>query len=100
MLNQIFYIQLQLKKMNVSLILVVGLESQLIFGDTKNLLKNYLNLSKNVFGVEPNTLSQQILKKMKIKVYSDISDINPMIKFDFIRMNWSLEHVHYPSRYF
>ena len=70
------------------------------FWGHKESLKNYLNLSKNVFGVEPNTLSQQILKKMKIKVYSDISDINPMIKFDFIRMNWSLEHVHYPSRYF
>ncbi len=70
------------------------------FWGYKHSLKNYLNISKNIFGVEPNIKSQETLKKMNVKVFNDILQIKEEIKFDFIRMNWSLEHVHNPSRYF
>tara|TARA_B100000900_G_scaffold413969_1_gene439277 strand:+ start:106 stop:1068 length:963 start_codon:yes stop_codon:yes gene_type:complete len=70
------------------------------FWGHKESLKNYLNLSKNIYGVEPNISSQKILEKMNISVFSDISEIKDTLKFDFIRMNWSLEHVHEPSKYF
>jgi len=66
--------------------------------------KSSLNkLSKkfiNTFGVEPSISARKILQKNKISSYGDIEEINHKHKFHVIRLNWSLEHVHSPSRYF
>jgi len=77
-----------------------GSGSSTHFWGYKESLKKYSNISKNLFGVEPDESSQLKLKDLNINVYADISDINESLKFDIIRMNWSLEHVHDPSKYF
>ena len=53
-----------------------------------------------VFGCEPDTFSRDQLNKSGIFCWSKIEEIEKDKKFDLIRMNWSLEHVHSPSEYF
>ena len=53
-----------------------------------------------VFGVEPDKKSRDYLQLRGIQCWENIDKINPIQKFDLIRMNWSLEHVHSPSEYF
>lgn len=52
------------------------------------------------FGCEPNNESRKFLNNNGIICWSKIEDIEDDKKFDLIRMNWSLEHVHTPSKYF
>jgi len=55
----------------------------------------------DVYGIEPSEISRKLLKEKGIKnVYPDLlnSDFDNDY-FNVIRMNWSLEHVHYPSLY-
>lgn len=54
----------------------------------------------HVFGVEPNLDSQLYLDSAGIKCWANINMIEKKYKFDLIRMNWSLEHVHSPKDYF
>ena len=53
-----------------------------------------------VFGCEPDEASRKFLNDNDIYCWSAIEDIEKDRKFDLIRMNWSLEHVHCPSKYF
>lgn len=52
-----------------------------------------------VRGVEVNDAARSMLGR-GIPSYKYLSDIPADTKFDIIRMNWSLEHVHSPSHYF
>ena len=53
-----------------------------------------------VFGCEPDASSREFLNSNGIKCWSGIEEVENGKKFDLIRMNWSLEHVHAPSKYF
>jgi SAM-dependent methyltransferase len=53
-----------------------------------------------VYGCEPNKSSRHFLNENGIFCWSNIEEIEKDRKFDLIRMNWSLEHVHAPSKYF
>ena len=53
-----------------------------------------------VYGVEPSIDARKILSNYKIHSFSDINDLDSKDFFDIIRLNWSLEHVHYPGKYF
>ena len=53
-----------------------------------------------VYGVEPSRDARKILSNYKIHSCSDINDLKSKDFFDIIRLNWSLEHVHSPSKYF
>ena len=54
----------------------------------------------NVFGVEPDKKSRDYLNSKGIQCWENIGKIQQNKKFELIRMNWSLEHVHSPSEYF
>lgn len=54
----------------------------------------------DVYGCEIDENSRNYLNNNGIKCWSHISEIDSDKKFDIIRMNWSLEHAHYPSEYF
>ncbi len=54
----------------------------------------------NVLGVEISDDARNILSSNNIKSYKNIDEISTLNKFDIIRLNWSLEHVHSPSKYF
>ena len=54
----------------------------------------------DVYGCEIDQNSRDYLNNNGIKCWSHISEIDSDKKFDIIRMNWSLEHAHYPSEYF
>ncbi|MGA1823462.1 MAG: class I SAM-dependent methyltransferase [bacterium] len=55
---------------------------------------------KNVSGIEINDQARDILDKIGITSFASIDDVDDNYKFDIIRMNWSLEHVHSPRRFF
>lgn len=57
------------------------------------------NQFANVAGVEVSPVARAVLTKAGIKCWADIEFIPDNQKFDLIRMNWSLEHVHSPSAY-
>ena len=63
-------------------------------------IKKYLTVTKNIYGIEPDIESQKILKSLGVTVFKNILDVPDNLKFDTIRLNWSLEHVHKPSLYF
>lgn len=62
-------------------------------------LKSYAKKIQ-VFGVEPAKTPREALQKEGFTIYSSINDVEASLKFDLIRMNWSLEHVHSPKKYF
>ncbi len=66
----------------------------------KGSVKYYSKISKNIFAVEPDKNAQVKLNKNNLKVFNTIDDIPEDVIFDYIRMNWSLEHVHDPNKYF
>tara|TARA_Y100001978_G_scaffold199418_1_gene213688 strand:- start:792 stop:1796 length:1005 start_codon:yes stop_codon:yes gene_type:complete len=53
-----------------------------------------------VFGVEPSYEARKILLSNNIFTFQDINELDNHYEFDIIRLNWSLEHVHSPSKYF
>ncbi len=63
-------------------------------------LKYYSKFSKNLYAVEPNKKSHKSLNKNHIHSFYAIEKIDKSLTFDVIRMNWSLEHVHNPQKYF
>jgi len=56
--------------------------------------------SFDVYGVEPNIESRNFLNSKGITCWEHINEIEKEHKFNLIRMNWSLEHVHSPREYF
>jgi len=60
---------------------------------------SYRSIAKTA-GIEINLKARQALISRGIKVYDDITMVPFSNKFGVIRMNWSLEHMHSPSRYF
>ncbi len=69
------------------------------FWGRKGALINYQK-TLNVYGVEISDESRQILSSKGIQSFKTIHDVPSDQKFDLIRMNWSLEHVHSPSLFF
>jgi SAM-dependent methyltransferase len=63
-------------------------------------LKNYNKKTNNVYAIEPGLKSLELIKRQKIHGYKCIDELPKDLKFDFIRMNWSLEHAHNPKAYF
>lgn len=70
------------------------------FWGSKSSLVELLKQNIDVSGVEPSLKARNILSSYGIKVFSEIEDINKKEKFEIIRLNWSLEHVHSPKKYF
>jgi SAM-dependent methyltransferase len=54
----------------------------------------------SVAGVENSELARKVLVEFGIESWRDIDDVPPDARFGIVRMNWSLEHVHSPNRYF
>ena len=61
---------------------------------------SFLSKIVKVCGVEPSNDARKILSNYEIDSFQDINDLNSKDFFDIIRLNWSLEHVHSPSKYF
>ena len=53
-----------------------------------------------VCGVEVDDAARAALEAKGIAAFRGIEDIAAGDRFDVIRMNWSLEHVHSPTAYF
>ena len=53
-----------------------------------------------VYGVETNERARMKISSYNIQIWEHIDQIEKNKKFGIIRMNWSLEHVHRPSKYF
>ena len=53
-----------------------------------------------VYGIETNDKARMKISSYNIKTWENIDQIEKSNKFGIIRMNWSLEHVHAPSKYF
>ena len=66
----------------------------------KGSLIYYKKTTKNIFAVEPSPECQKSLSDIGINSFLKLEDIKQNIFFDVIRMNWSLEHVHDPQKYF
>lgn len=62
-------------------------------------LKNYQKLT-DVYGVEVAAAAREVLATHGITAYASLKEVPSTKKFSVIRMNWSLEHVHAPSKYF
>ena len=69
------------------------------FWGSSSSLKN-LSSKIDVVGVEPSDKSREILSGFDINSFASINEIKKGEKFNIIRLNWSLEHVHKPSLYF
>ena len=67
---------------------------------SKGSLTFYSNYSNDLYGVEISKSARAQGNQLGIKIYPDIEDVPVDKKFDIIRMNWSLEHVHSPKKYF
>lgn len=66
----------------------------------KESIKEYSKANKTLYAVEPNKQAHKILRKYVLKSYHSLEEIEKNIFFDKIRLNWSLEHVHNPQKYF
>jgi SAM-dependent methyltransferase len=53
-----------------------------------------------VCGIEVDDDARRALEANGVAAFRSIDDIPAADRFDVIRMNWSLEHVHSPTRYF
>ncbi len=69
------------------------------FWGTKSCLKE-LSRKNQVFGVEISKFAREILGAFCNNTFTSIDEIPGNLKFDIIRLNWSLEHTHTPSLYF
>jgi SAM-dependent methyltransferase len=66
---------------------------------TKGSLVSYSRITK-VYGVDISETARTELSKCNIESWSDIDEVPKNLIFRVIRLNWSLEHVYNPSRYF
>jgi 2-polyprenyl-3-methyl-5-hydroxy-6-metoxy-1,4-benzoquinol methylase len=55
---------------------------------------------KDVYGIEIDDYARDVLGKSGITSFRSIDDVDDNYVFDVIRMNWSLEHVHSPDKFF
>jgi SAM-dependent methyltransferase len=62
-------------------------------------LRHYRRYAE-VCGMEIDDQARDALQAAGIRAYRDIEEIPAAERFDIIRMNWSLEHVHSPTAYF
>jgi len=62
-------------------------------------LQHYSRVA-SVYGVEVDDDARRILCRSGIQAFRSIEDIPAAERFDVIRMNWSLEHVHSPASCF
>ena len=62
-------------------------------------LLGYRNIA-TVCGVEVDDEARHALEANGVAAFRSIDEITEAEKFDVIRMNWSLEHVHSPAHYF
>lgn len=53
-----------------------------------------------VYGVEVADKARESLAGSGITAFKSLADVTGDLRFEIIRMNWSLEHVHSPSEYF
>lgn len=76
-----------------------GSGNSIHFWDDKFSINCLIKKYKNIYAIEPSAIA---LKKIKLSDEKKSEFLRPFsnIKFDHIRMNWSLEHVHKPSEYF
>lgn len=90
-----------LNKKNIKFLDIgMGAGSHAHFWGEKSSLQYYAKIFQ-VFGVEPGENAREVLKNKGFNnIYKTIDDIPKEFKFDVIRMNWSLEHVHSPGKYF
>lgn len=62
-------------------------------------LKNIKKKGFDAHGIDPSPHAREALENQGIKVQADLFSANyPDDFFDIVRLNWSLEHVHSPSR--
>lgn len=91
---------LNLKKEDFFLDIGVGSYSSSYFWGYKGSIRFLQNKTSNIFTVEPDKNSLKKLLDNKINCCDNIEKLPQDIKFDLIRMNWSLEHSHDPKKYF
>ena len=65
----------------------------------KGALVSYSKFAQ-VYGVEISEASRSELGKYNIESWSDIDEVPRDLTFGVIRLNWSLEHVYNPGKYF
>ena len=70
------------------------------FWDYEGSLSYYKSITNNIYAVEPSELSFKNLKNNKITSFRSIEELPKELSFNYIRMNWSLEHAHNPKKYF
>jgi len=90
-----------IKEREIRTFLDIGCGSGLkahFWGSNSSLIK--YNETIKVFGCEPGESARNFLTAKGITCWSKIDDIEESKKFDLIRLNWSLEHVHSPNAYF
>jgi SAM-dependent methyltransferase len=90
-----------IKEREIRTFLDIGCGSGLkahFWGSNSSLIK--CSETIKVFGCEPAESARNFLTAKGITCWSKIDDIEESKKFDLIRLNWSLEHVHSPSAYF
>jgi len=69
------------------------------FWGVNGALDSYKKIAQ-VYGVEVSDKARKVLVDKGVSVYKALSDVEPEMLFEIIRMNWSLEHVHSPNEYF
>ena len=69
------------------------------FWGHRGALQSYQDIAP-VCGVEVDDDARRILIEKGIRAYSSLAAVPVEARFDIIRMNWSLEHVHSPADYF
>ncbi|QQR81391.1 MAG: methyltransferase domain-containing protein [Deltaproteobacteria bacterium] len=69
------------------------------FWDEAGSLMSYRRFTQ-VAGVEVGSHALESLTAAGVEAWKDIAEVPKERRFGVIRMNWSLEHVHSPARYF
>jgi 2-polyprenyl-3-methyl-5-hydroxy-6-metoxy-1,4-benzoquinol methylase len=77
-----------------------GAGSHAHFWGHKGSILSYKKRGIDVEGLEISPNARDVLKNKGVVVYADLKDVSTEKRYDCIRLNWSLEHVHHPSSYF